>query len=196
MNLKDICSKSVALFALAVSLTNIAHAADKEKNLYLGVGTLFYNMSRVSTTETASKGLLGTVFIPTLGVTGDFWLISPNLSYTVLGKTDPDGPKTHILTLSVPFKYSLGPVFLKGGPGILFDMLSGPGGTAVLNNGTSTATFTLPSGSTTSRILFIDLGAGVPFYDIFRWDLDLFMTGALSSKRAVSILTQVSVGVF
>ena len=88
-------------------------------------------------------------------------------------------------------------VGLKAGVGVLYSLINGSGGSAVLNNGNTTSTFGLPLFSSVTRNFYVDLGLGVGVTSDFRLDIDLILTQPFSDlKRAVSTEVALRYGVW
>ena len=82
-----------------------------------------------------------------------------------------------------------------GGLGVLNSIVSGSGGTVRLNNGNGFSEFGVPSDSSTTNLFYWEAGAGAQIAAI-RWDNSILVTGMLSSRRAWSLSSQLSFGVF
>lgn len=176
-----------------------ANAASK--TFYLGSGALFYNMSKVTSTDTADISLIGQIYIP-LTLTANFSMgtgahLETVIGYTPLGVTAADSVKKTIITLGSRYAQHLSPIFdFKGGLGVLFYSISGDGSTVTRNNGGSTATFYLPGSSQTSKSVYLDVGFGYLIGNDFKIDLDAMVVGAFSDRRAISSILTVSKGIF
>lgn len=186
----------VILSATVILNPTSTHAA----NLYFGPGIFIPYAGRLSNSSTGSPSIFSPI-LPDLVLTGQFsslwdFGISPVLGYTVFGHKSVDGgEKSTYLPFALRINKSFGLFDFRFGPGVLFYSISGAGGTSVQSNGSSTTTYALPSNSTTSRLLFFDMGTGINF-DPFRVDLDGLISGTFSSRRAVSLMLTVSYGIF
>lgn len=162
-------------------------------SVFVGSGVISQYSKRTAANSTGGTTLLATNALDllvqgrfALGSTGWGW--SPTFSLTPISKSGANaGETSRLMTLDLRALWEPGSGFdLHFGPGLLFQTLSGSGGTVVLNNGTSTSTFGLPSGSVTTRIFYFDLGLGFQIVEWIRLDLDALVSGILSSRRAVS----------
>ncbi len=188
------------LALLAALLSSSAQAADSG-TVFLGVGAFFQNSMKTTTSPTASKSLLGTMYVPELSVSAQLGDASgyfyPTIGYTFLGKTGADGIKKRILTVSVPYAFPIWEsVDLKLGIGAMLYRVGGAGEARVLNSGASTSTFYQPGTTQTSRALFLTTGLGFALSSDVRFDFDLIVTGALSSRRALNLAARFGIGVF
>jgi hypothetical protein len=147
----------------------------------VGIGAVAQNMGKVTTSADASKSLTGSTYLPELSVG---WRIQsgamgfyPSLGLTILAKKSPEGgQKKSIYTLALPAIFAAGAnLELKAGPALQIYSIKGSGGTSEQNNGSSTATFYLPSGSVSSRVFYLDLGLAWLSKQI-RGDLDFLIT--------------------
>ena len=170
-----------------------------EKTLYLGVGVISQNVGRLTASDTGSASLLTSNFTE-IHLIADFdflgsWHLSPMVGYTPLGRKSADSnEKAYLLPIAVRLSNSLGLFNFFGGPGILIYKISGEGGTATLNNGTTTAVFGLPSESVSSKLLMLDLGIDRNFSN-FKLAAETMLTGLLSSRRAFNLMLSISYGV-
>jgi hypothetical protein len=124
-----------------------------EPRLYLGGGVIYQNASRTAIDSTGGTSNTSNPY-STLALAGHFrvgssWGLSPVFTFTPLGASGADpGEKTMLFTGDLRIFYNLFSFLeLHMGPGVLFDRMSGSGGTETLNNGSSTLEFGLPSGS-------------------------------------------------
>ncbi|MGK5082679.1 hypothetical protein WDW37_05180 [Bdellovibrionota bacterium FG-1] len=187
---------------------------DEPPRFFVGGGVLAHNLGQYSTQPSGMTSLVSSVFPELvlsawLPVDEGPWSLSPFLALTpgipftgatVFAHTTADGgEKTQLLRLAVRAQRDLGlepwSVGLFGGLGVLAWTIRGMGGTIELNNGNSKSIFGLPSETSTSRVFYGELGVGVQRWR-FRWESSILMTGALSPRRAVSVTTQLSFGVF
>ena len=175
-------------------------AGGSVKKLYLGTGTFFYNMGKVTSSDDASTSLLGQFYIP-LNLSMRIPLstatsLIPNVTYTPIGSTAADSVTKKILSFGMNAMMNTHILDLKGGLGLLTYSISGTGGTVTRNNGASTATFYLPGSTQSSSSIFIDLGVGTSFGSDFRLDLDFIGVSMLSTRRAISTALLLSKGIF
>ncbi len=170
--------------------------------LYLGGGAINHNSNRAATSATTGATKTFDEVYAHVGALGLFgldadWGISPFFYYGVTTKKSPEGGQsTGVYAGGVRALYNImDGLDVHVGPAALFYRISGKGGTVVLSNGSSTATFGLPSLSKTSRVLAWDIGIGFGV-DVVRIDAGVFVSGLVSSsKRAVSPHVTLSVGV-
>ena len=192
-----------SIFLFLVSLQDPAHAAASDSSkLYLGAGAYIPYVGRLTNT---SKSDGSTSFtsgtMAALSVTGQFKFyknigLSPLLAYTLFGhKSNDGGEKSYYLPIALRLNRRFKMLDLRAGPGVLFYSVKGSGGTATLSNGGSTSVFALPSSTASAHFYFIDLGMGVVARRL-RVDLDGLVSGALSKRRAVSLLATASFGFF
>lgn len=174
--------------------------SSSEKMFYLGTGALFYNMGKVTSSNTASTSMLGQFYIPlTLSAKipfTDSLAIMPVVGYTPLGAKAADSVSKKILNFGVNCAFESSPVIdLKGGLGYMVYSISGDGSAVTRSNGTSTATFYLPGSTKSSKNIYLDLGIAYRFNG-FRIDIDAIALDAFSARRAISGLFTFSMGVF
>jgi hypothetical protein len=188
---------SIALFSLALASSN-AHAEFSS-----GLGIFSHNINRTTKTNDAKTSLLGTNFFPITAryQTQPLWnnfRLAPYLQFsyltTLLIKNEtPDGSaERNYAIIGSPILCPLGPKwFLSGGPSFMYYQLKGKGGTTVLNNGTGTSTFGVPSKTRTSKLLLLELGTGWQV-DQFRINVDLYLSGLASDRLAMSFFAGIS----
>lgn len=166
-----------------------AHAVvSSTYSLFGRVGLMQDNFMRVSTADSGSKGIIAGP-MPALGLSYRIGSFMPGVSYTILGRSAAsDTSKAKILAFDLPYIWSFFDSFeLKTGAGLMMKSISGDGGTVQLNNGNSTSSFARPGRSVTSTTAFLHLGAGLPYSDAVRFDMDLWVSGAFSSRRAFTL---------
>ncbi len=173
--------------------------AYKDKSFYGGVGYYSQNtFYRVTTSPDASKNLMGTSIYP-LVFKYDWslyqdWFLSPTFTYTLMPRSSSaNSAEVTIWHMILPFGTNLSSSseitwdwFV--GPGLINYEIKGAGGTKDLSNGTGTATFAVPGGSSKVRNFTFNIG-GAFNYQNSRVGLDLITEGFLSSeKRTYSIM--------
>ena len=186
---------------LALILTFFISSATRAETIFLGAGVLFQNFHKTTSSSDSSTSLFGQVYVPEVSLAArvnffSILKIMPTLGYTVISKVESDSIQKHILTLGFPLIFNSGSIDFKLGPGLMMYSLSSDGAVETLNNGTSTAQFYHPNGSHTSRMIYLDIGAGLELPQSLRLDLDLLVTGALSSRRAIDAVVKISKGIF
>jgi len=190
------------IFSVLVTLLVVQPAEahfGAEKTIYLGLGMISQDVGRETSSDTGTAGLF-TANYTDVQLIGDFsflgaWHLSPMIAYTPLGNKSADtNEKSYLLPIAVRLKSSFGLFDVFAGPGLLIYSISGSGGTATLNNGTSTAVFGLPSTSASSKLLMLDVGVD---RDIFNFKLaaEAMVTGLLSTRRAFNLMVSLSYGV-
>ncbi|MCC6277952.1 MAG: hypothetical protein IT289_08570 [Oligoflexia bacterium] len=172
----------------------------KQNSFYGGIGLLSHSLGKVANSGSGETVLVGPLYYP-LFIQSYFklsnqWFVGPQLGYTVFGRTSNDGgTKFTYLYLNVPFGKTFGgddgAFDWNFGPGLWVYTASGGGGTKVLNNGTSTATFGVPGTSQSSKTLSLNGGLGYSL-DYFRFGADLILEGFLSNRRSFSVLISIS----
>lgn len=164
------------------------------------VGLGYYSMNangKTTSSATGSANAMGTTFFPFFfgyfyEVSASFFVV-PQIQYSLMPRSGEDGVKSSIMKLDLPLGGNIGqgPDFdWQFGPSIEMYTVKGPGGTKVLNNGSSTSTFARPGRSVTARTLSFKSGLG---YTIQSWrtSFDIYWAAALSEKRSISYLLSV-----
>ena len=198
-------TKNTVWISICFALLLLLHsgstmALGSSKSLYLGAGIIYQDANRTATTANGGSSLTGNSFFQVRAAgslpINESWSLMPVAALTPFGAKGADADeKSSLLTIDARLTRDLGAIDLHFGPGVLFDRISGSGGTATLNNGSSTAVFGLPSGSSTARFFYVDVGIGVPLSN-FRLDLDALITDTFSSRRAIYPTLNLSMGVF
>jgi hypothetical protein len=156
-----------------------------------GLGVVVQNIGETTNEASAAKSFWGTTYLPEINVGfrvgGVRWGISPSLGLT-FGKKSEDGGQTKRLAhIMLPASFRMNSIFeFRAGPGLQLYNVSGNGGSIEQRNGSSTATFYFPKYAQTSRVFFLDLGAGLLFGGQFRLNLDLVVSGLLGNRFATS----------
>lgn len=177
---------------LFILMSPLAHA-----QVSTGLGLFVHNLNGTTTTDDAKKSLIGTYYFPVQVryATQPFWAAlrwSPYTEFThittLLVKNEtPDGTaKRNFVIVGSPFTYDVTEnSFVSFGPAFMYYELKGNGGTKIVNNGTGTSTFGVPSQTRTSKILMMELGYGWNLNG-FRLGTDLFFSGVASQRLATS----------
>lgn len=158
--------------------------------VFLGGGFFFENMLKVSSTDAGSRSLLGEAYFPELKMGYRFGNWFPLLGYTPLGNRSGEGNKRRgLVRLQMPYVFF--PVGYSGwewkaGPGILIHRIYGEGGGVALRNGGQAKVYYTPTGTSTTRLLYVTGGAAY-VEENWRYDVDLIVTGILSTRRAFSL---------
>ncbi len=116
------------------------------------------------------------------------WSYSPQIGFT-LPKSGPDQNVSRMtFFLLANSKYKTSYVNFILGVGIYFTRISGPGGDAVLNNGTGSDSFPLPDSAVFTRNVILNLGMDYDFNK--EWSANLYsyvFNLANTQKRAFSV---------
>lgn len=188
MLLKKIIYPVIAL--LIALLLNEQAQAFTSGHWWSGLGYYSENViNEVANKNDGSKGFLGTadnfplIFKYDWAMTPN-WFLAPQLNYTPIPReTKGGGAKVTIMHLNFKFGQNFSSSFdWSLGPGILRETLKGNGGTTVLENGTSTATFSNPGREVTFQKISLDFGGGFTT-GRYHWGLDLFFLSPFSSKE-------------
>ena len=163
-----------------------------EYPLYFSLGVLTSSLGKVVTVPTGKKTLISEIY-PTFNVSTDWHFLRPSMVFTILGRTLADNAGTaYQLFFNFPLFFKLKEkIELRGGPGLLFYIINGHGGTVELGNGTGTNPFATPSNTSFAKIFVLDFG--ISFLTDLKVDLDLdsFILDALSVSRGIGFLAQV-----
>lgn len=175
------------------------NAQSEEKTFYFGVGAFSHYFQKVAVNEDGSRGLLGDIS-PLVNANIEFGIwdafrFRPGLAWTFIPKRPDNSAKSSHFIFSIPAIFEFSGLELKAGLGLLLNRISGEGGNVVLNNGSSMATFSRPSGSSTASNFFASLGVGVHLADSVRFDFDLILPGLLSTRRSLGVVAALNIGV-
>ena len=193
--MKIICIIATVLFVFINA--NFAFAF-KDKNFSIGLGYYSQNsLGYVSTKDNGKSSFLGPTFTPlNLRYDSNFssdWFLSPQLSYTFIPRNlEGNTGKISFLHLALQFGKNISDSGnltwdIYGGPGLIRYDIKGAGGTTVMNNGTSTATFAVPGGTGVVQKLTTNLGTSMAFgKSIFSFDV--IIENAFSNKKRTESL--------
>ncbi len=168
-----------------------------------GLGIFALNLNRTTTSNTAEKTLIGPMFYPVIVryQTSAFWgdlRWAPYTSFThlttlAIKNETPDGTaKRNFAIVSSPLVYPMGPQwFLSAGPGLMYYELKGEGGTKVVNNGTGTTVFGVPSKTRSSKVFIFEIGSGWQINE-YRIGVDLYFSGLSSDRLSTSFQASLS----
>ena len=195
--------KAAALLALGLPLVSVGsvQAASDHKSVYVGAGIFCQNMLKTTTSTLGKANIFGTVYAPELSLStrlslGSSYLF-PTIGYTVIAKTESDGVKKRLLTMTLPYAFPLESALdFKLGPGWMIYSISGDGSAVTLLNGVSSSTFYEPGSTQASSVFYLDFGFGSSFNDRIRFDLDAIVPGLLSSRRSLNVAARLSLGLF
>ena len=184
------------LFVLLILFASANAQAIPTDSWYLHGSYYSQNALYKTTSEkTSQASMLGQTYFP-LGVTytTNLWgyVFSPRLEYTLIPTKAPGGAadKT-ILLLGLPF----GSNFYESwdwdfGPAITMYTVKGAGGTKVLNNGGTTATFAQPGSTVSSLLLSLTTSVGYNTTSM-RFSLGTNINGAFSNKRSFDLFLMI-----
>lgn len=200
------CSRIVitCLFLIKCTLLPSTLAASESLSspwLYFGAGAFTYPVNSLAGNTNGSKKWI-TKWYPILSLDArlEIWgklLFIPGIHYAFLGhESSSESAKVTTIKLPLGFSYPLWLFDFQFGPGVLWTIIQGAGGTVTLNNGNSTATFAKPGLAAISRLFTWELGLGAQLWR-FRLDFDGFVTSALSSdSRELGVEGRLSYGFF
>lgn len=168
--------------------------AFKNQAILFGAGYYSQNfLNKTSQKDDGSSGVLGEAnYLLNLKydykITQD-WYLAPQLNYSLMPRSTPGNTSKVTITHLV---FQIGKNFEGGhlgstwdwyvGPGYLQYDIKGAGGTTVMNNGTSTATFAIPGSSSSTKKISTNLGASYTL-ERSRFGFDLIIENLLSSTK-------------
>ncbi len=174
------------------------------KGLTLSVGNLCEYVGQIQTDGNGSKNAFSfnpylaiknvCSFNPYLATSLDYQLtpqlfLSPQIGFSVPVKSGSDENvirMNFIVLLNAKYKTNF--VNMIGGMGFFLTRISGPGGEAVLNNGTSTDSFPLPEEAIYTRNFIINLGLELQFTQDWSGELRSYIFNLTTSEdRAYSL---------
>jgi hypothetical protein len=191
----------LVLMIFAASPSFAAVSLFKAKHVYLGLGLFNHNTGRYATEKTGKTGSSLSSTYTTINLTGKIplwinWNFSPTIGYTPFyKKLANDNETSRLIPIAFRIERKLSIFEAHAGPGILIYSVGGKGGTTVLSNGTSTATFGLPTETRSSKLWLLDLGAGIDAFST-KLAFDVMITGLSSSRRAINLGLSLSYGIF
>ncbi|MCB0422470.1 MAG: hypothetical protein KDD61_15830 [Bdellovibrionales bacterium] len=180
------------LISFAFAFTTLSLSAQSPKGHFIGVGLYTQNLFTVTTSNDASAALLGDISESPLFIWKSYFqpfsqtTIAPSLGYTLLPRKSKDGAaEISLLTLSLPVIHNINNSWdWSYGVSLLRQSIEGAGGTVVLNNGTGTSTFYLPTGTATTQVYSVDVGTSWHITTSSELSFDLRTTGILSNRRS------------
>jgi len=181
----------VILILLAALFSTHSRASDTA--LYVEAGSSFSNMMKTTSSDDASKSLLGThQFI--FSLSGKVWGFRPEVAYTILPRKGPDDTyKSRLMVIQIPYLFDMtDSIALKAGASLWMHKVSGDGGTVLLSNGTGTSTFYKPERSSSANTLAFTAGATFMIFDGLGLDFDLNLLSPLSKRRSISAIAQLT----
>lgn len=158
----------------------------------IGLGTMTQNFRKVQTTVGGDKNnfkldpyLSAAIKYP---LTAQFSLV-PSFGSTIPRKSEKDDnitKFTYYFLTEAAFHLN-SQLSFKAGPGLSFNYLSGKGGEKILNNGTTSSSFPVPSGSATTRNLIFSLGGDFRFLGHWAFQMQtLFFNPHDSVSRSIT----------
>jgi hypothetical protein len=189
----------VRFIFVALVFAGLPALAFKKDAVTLGLGYYSQNALGKTTSSTdSSPGILGAASFP-LYLKYDWWVmtdwyVSPQFTYTPIARSSAGGSaKTTMMMLSLPVGANFG--FTADthwdwsvGPALVQYTVKGAGGTTVLDNGTTTATFAVPGETKTMRNITLNAGSSFNFLYAHRVAVDMILEGLFSNKRSESIM--------
>lgn len=162
----------------------------------LGIGNLTKYVRRVQTNQDGSKNTFE--FNPFLVAALDYnftpmWGIRPSFGITVPESGRDDSLTKFDYYLLADGLLNIEQFSFKAGAGLYFNFIKGKGGEQVLRNGTSSSSFTVPSGTSTARNVIADFGFDWRFLPEFAAQLQIFLFNPHDSvSRSVTYTLGVS----
>ena len=172
--------------------------AFKDKSISLGVGYYSQNsLSRISNSDSGSTGTLGKLFTP-LNLRYDYgfasdWFFSSGLGYTLIPRAMPaSNGQVSFMHLTALFGKDIfgsgNSVWdLYAGPGIMKYTIKGNGGIVSMSNGTGTANFAVPGGTSTVQKVTANLGTSYSV-DKSVFSFDIIIENFMSAKKRTQSL--------
>lgn len=179
---------SLLLVAISLSFSSFSQAFENNAN-YVGIGYYSQNsFNATSQKETGETGFLGEASYPVnfkkdFSMTGA-WFVAPQFSYTLLPRSSAGNTaKVTIAHLEAQFGKNFDSNFdWFVGPGLLYTSIKGAGGTKVMNNGTSTATFAVPGNDSTIQKITMNFGTSYTIQHN-RIGFEIIVENLFSSKK-------------
>lgn len=156
--------------------------------IYVGGGAVATGISRYQNSAGLFHGVI------TLGARYS-WL-APTLMVSPLGRESVDAStRSHLVALTIPATVRWGFLDFRAGLGMMGFLMSGGGGTVELNDGNSTSTFSRPGRWTLSSYSSLNGGLGFQIMRKLRLDIECWVSGPFSDRRAVNLAGWIHVGV-
>lgn len=163
--------------------------AFKDNSVGVGIGYFSQNfLNETTQNQAGTTSLLGEAnYVLNLKYDASIfsdWFLAPQLSYTPSPRqSSGSSAKVTLTHLSFLVGKNINSEFdWYAGPGLLQEDIKGNGGTVILNNGTTYATFALPGSSSTARKVTMNLGSSC-LLGSSRVALDLSFESAFSSSE-------------
>jgi hypothetical protein len=182
----------LCVVTLALAQTPQANSADSQtasqysKDTYVSVGNLCEYIGTIQTDDNGGKNFCS--LLPTLTLNLDYF-VKPNLAITPqFGATLPQSGRDDKISRMSLFgllnaKYKTQYLNFIGGTGLYITRVWGPGGEQLLNNGSGTDSFPLPSEAVYSRNLIINLGVSADFSPTISAELYTYIFNALDKDK-------------
>ncbi|MCC7441336.1 MAG: hypothetical protein IT285_06875 [Bdellovibrionales bacterium] len=192
----------LAVVVLAVGLLSPGAAMAKGElpGFSVSAGLLGRQVLSTAADDDGSSGMFGTL-LPALGfsasvsLSGSFGL-RPSALYTPLGRTAAnDSASVRFLSLEIPVGYlGGGGLDWHAGPGVLMTIISGEGGLVEIENGTGTADFARPGGTSTSTVLMMTAGVSTRITGNWRAGVDGWIYGLAGGRGTVDLVARLNLG--
>lgn len=164
-----LCFLSKCGFLVAVYLCLLASRSFAFVDNSFNVGISYFSQgvpNKISTQDSGKSSFLGTTYLPFKlqydWLVFDGWFFAPQLSYSFISRSlSGDTGKATMTSLVLPFGKNLESGSSWDwyvGPGLIQYEYKGAGGTKVMNNGTSTASFAIPGRDSTVKKITMNLG--------------------------------------
>ncbi len=160
-------------------------------DLTLSLGNLCEYVGQIQTDDSGKTNFCS--FNPYLATSLDYQLASKFFLSPQIGLSAPkSGPDENIKRMTfiilMNSKYKTTYINLIGGLGLFLTRISGPGGEAELNNGTSTDSFPLPKEAVYTRNFIVNLGVDVDIANNWSAELRTYVFNLTASEdRAYSL---------
>jgi hypothetical protein len=182
------------LLVILMTLTTffpLGKAYAEGTDLTLSLGNICEYVGKFQTNENGDKNFCS--FMPYLASSFDIPLANGFYLAPQVGASLPQSGKDENVKRMVFFalangKYKINLLTLTAGLGLYFTRIWGPGGEAVLNNGTGTDSFPLPEEAVYTRNFILNLGAGAQITKEISAELYTYIFNAAKSEdRSLSI---------
>jgi hypothetical protein len=160
-------------------------------DLTFSLGNICEYVGKIQTTEDGGKNFCG--FMPYLASSFDIPLangfyLAPQIGASLPQSGKDENVKRMTLFALANGKYKINLLTLTAGLGLYFTRIWGPGGEAVLNNGTGTDSFPLPEEPVYTRNFIVNLGVGAQVTKEISGELYTYIFNAAESEdRSFSI---------
>jgi hypothetical protein len=178
-------------FLIFVSLIILTFSSNLFAYTWLGVGNLTHNFLSAQSDATGGKKVFEVGPAVIIGTDLPFFFtgiyFSPGIGYAKFF------PKDSTTKSEIILQYHLNQIIFSGfnlryGVSNYITKIGGSGGTTILSNGNSTATFYIPSETKTSYTASVDLGADMAMTQSWTLRMQISIPRFLSSRRKVDHL--------